>query len=84
MLQDIMNGKKTEIDALNGYITRIAHTHGLQVPVNELITALIKDKEIRRQTRLLIPHKQVITFVGSMKSQYPIRSYASIQRGTIT
>jgi len=45
MLRDIQNGKKTEIEALNGAIVRLAHDHGFDVPVNWLITKLVKVKE---------------------------------------
>ena len=45
MLQDLQRNKKTEIDALNGTIVALAEKHGLDVPVNWLITKLIKLKE---------------------------------------
>lgn len=45
MLQDIQNGKKTEIDALNGAIVRLGREYGVKVPVNEMVTLMIKAKE---------------------------------------
>lgn len=48
MLQDIKNGRKTEIDYLNGTIVKLAKKNGLKVPVNALITDLIKFKEKHR------------------------------------
>ena len=45
MYQDIKSGKKTEIDALNGAIVKLAKEIGLKVPVNETITNIIKAKE---------------------------------------
>ncbi|MBU2599509.1 ketopantoate reductase family protein [bacterium] len=45
MRQDIKNQKKTEIEALNGAIVRLAKEEGLEVPVNNFITSLIKSKE---------------------------------------
>ncbi|MBD3358015.1 MAG: 2-dehydropantoate 2-reductase, partial [Chitinivibrionales bacterium] len=45
MLQDLQAGKRTEIDALNGTIVDLAEKHGLDVPVNWLITRLMKVKE---------------------------------------
>lgn len=45
MLQDIRNGKKTEIDALNGAIVRLGNDYGLKMPTNEIITSIIKAKE---------------------------------------
>ncbi|MBX3081772.1 MAG: 2-dehydropantoate 2-reductase [Anaerolineae bacterium] len=41
MLQDRRRGKRTEIDALNGAVARIAHEHGVSVPINETLARLI-------------------------------------------
>ncbi len=45
MLQDIQAGRKTEIDALNGAISRYARELGITTPYNDLLTNLIKFKE---------------------------------------
>jgi len=45
MLQDILNGRRTEIDALNGAVLKMAYETGISVPVNEMLTSLIKAKE---------------------------------------
>jgi 2-dehydropantoate 2-reductase len=45
MLQDIQAGRMTEIDALNGAISRYAGELGISTPYNDLITNLIKFKE---------------------------------------
>jgi 2-dehydropantoate 2-reductase len=45
MYYDVKAGKRLEIDALNGAIVRLAHEKGINVPVNETITLLIKSKE---------------------------------------
>jgi 2-dehydropantoate 2-reductase len=45
MLQDILKGRKTEIDALNGAICQYARELGIKTPCNDLLTALIKFKE---------------------------------------
>ncbi len=45
MYYDIKAGKKTEIDALNGAIVKLARDKGLNVPTNETITNMIKAKE---------------------------------------
>jgi 2-dehydropantoate 2-reductase len=45
MLQDILAGRKTEIEALNGAISRYAGELGISTPCNDLITNLIKFKE---------------------------------------
>ncbi|MCX8011977.1 MAG: 2-dehydropantoate 2-reductase, partial [Desulfobacterota bacterium] len=45
MLRDIQNQKRTEIDYLNGAIVNRALNHRIEVPVNWLITNLVKVKE---------------------------------------
>jgi len=45
MLQDVLKGKKTEIDSINGYIVRLARKHSIPVPVNETMLSLIKALE---------------------------------------
>ena len=45
MLRDIQKGKRTEIDSINGAIVELALPHGVEVPVNWLITKLVKVKE---------------------------------------
>jgi 2-dehydropantoate 2-reductase len=48
MLQDIHNGKKTEIDAMNGALVRLGRRHGIPTPVNETLTGLIEFQEISK------------------------------------
>jgi 2-dehydropantoate 2-reductase len=45
MLQDVLRGNPTEIDFLNGKIVEIAKEVGIKVPINELLTFLIKGLE---------------------------------------
>ncbi|MFX1455368.1 MAG: ketopantoate reductase family protein [Promethearchaeota archaeon] len=45
MLQDIINGNPTEIDYINGRIVAYADDLGVRVPINELLTSLIKGLE---------------------------------------
>ncbi|MFW9939216.1 MAG: ketopantoate reductase family protein [Candidatus Thorarchaeota archaeon] len=45
MLQDILNGKTTEIDFLNGRIVIYANKLGIEVPINKVLTTLIKGLE---------------------------------------
>jgi 2-dehydropantoate 2-reductase len=40
--QDMMRGRLTEIDFLNGYIARQGQAHGVPVPVNRLLHTLVK------------------------------------------
>jgi 2-dehydropantoate 2-reductase len=42
MLQDILGGKLTEIDMINGAVVREGEAAGIAVPVNRTLTNLIK------------------------------------------
>lgn len=45
MLQDVKKHKKTEIDFLNGYISRLGSELGVSTPVNDEMTSLVKKIE---------------------------------------
>lgn len=45
MLQDVLKGKRTEIDSINGYVVHLARKHGIRVPVNEVLYGLVKALE---------------------------------------
>ena len=40
--QDLMRGKPSEIDHINGYVLQRAQAHGLDVPVNRVLHGLVK------------------------------------------
>ena len=42
MLQDILHGRTTEIDAINGALVREGERHGVPTPVNRTLTLLIQ------------------------------------------
>ncbi len=42
MYYDILQGRRTEIDLLNGYVARLGEHHGIPVPQNRCITGLIR------------------------------------------
>jgi 2-dehydropantoate 2-reductase len=42
MGQDVDNGKRTEIDAINGAIVRFGKETGVSTPVNRTLTSLIE------------------------------------------
>src|SRR5207248_8340952 len=44
-LQDVRKGRKTEIDGLNGYVSRRGREVGIATPVNDAIVDLIRDVE---------------------------------------
>ncbi|HEX5613105.1 MAG TPA: 2-dehydropantoate 2-reductase [Burkholderiales bacterium] len=45
VLLDLMAGRKSEIDVINGSIPRVGKELGVAAPVNEAITALVRAKE---------------------------------------
>jgi len=45
VLLDLLLKKKSEIDVINGSIPRVAKTLGMEAPVNETVTALVRAKE---------------------------------------
>jgi 2-dehydropantoate 2-reductase len=40
MLQDVLRGRSTEIDAINGYIVSTGHRHGMKCPTHEALVQL--------------------------------------------
>jgi len=51
MFQDMLLGKKTEIDHLNGYIVRKGRTFGIECPANEDIVSRILERSVGRKSR---------------------------------
>ena len=45
MSDDLMSGRKTEIDQLNGEVVRLAETLGMDAPVNRRIVDLVREAE---------------------------------------
>jgi ketopantoate reductase len=45
MLQHLESGRRTEIDALNGALVRLARQLGVPVPVNEAIALMVRALE---------------------------------------
>ncbi|MEI8003173.1 MAG: ketopantoate reductase C-terminal domain-containing protein, partial [Methanothrix sp.] len=56
MLQDILKGRQTEIDALNGAISQYARDYEIPTPYNDLLTALIKFKEMKKAFSAIHDH----------------------------
>ena len=48
MRQDLMKGRHTEIDHMNGAVVRLGQKHGLACPVNAALTTMIQYLETRR------------------------------------
>ena len=51
MLQDILNGKKTEIDYINGAIVAEGASCGVATPYNQILTRLVKALEIQQSSQ---------------------------------
>jgi len=54
MLQDVLAGRRTEIDALNGAVARLGREAGVDVKANEIVTHLVKlieEKTAKEVTR---------------------------------
>lgn len=47
MLQDVLRGAPTEIDAINGAVVRLAEENNLKVPVNRTVWSLVKAIPVR-------------------------------------
>lgn len=47
VLLDLMAGRKSEIDVINGSIPRVGRQVGVPAPVNETVTALVKARETK-------------------------------------
>jgi len=46
MLQDVMNRRRTEIDAINGAVVAEAEKLGVPAPINRVLSALIKVRQL--------------------------------------
>lgn len=55
MLQDILKGRLTEIDVINGAVVRKGAENGIPTPVNLMLTELIKALEATRFERIKPP-----------------------------
>jgi 2-dehydropantoate 2-reductase len=45
MLQDVLHGRRTEIDYLNGYVVALARSHGIDASANNELLDAIKNKK---------------------------------------
>ena len=45
MQQDLIKGKRTEIDYLNGGVAKLGKKYGIECPVNEALAMIIKEIE---------------------------------------
>ncbi len=54
MLQDILAKRRTEIEALNGAISRLGRENGISTPYNDLLARLIRFKEMGGEDKVLL------------------------------
>ena len=48
LLQDVLKGRRTEIDHLNGYVLRRGEALGIATPANRTLHALVKLLEAKK------------------------------------
>ncbi len=56
MLQDIERGRRTEVDAISGEVSRRGARHGIKTPVNEMLTRLVRLTERQKAESAGTPH----------------------------
>jgi 2-dehydropantoate 2-reductase len=52
MLQDVLRGAPTEIDAINGAVVHLAEDKNLQIPVNRTVWSLVKAISVRGNIKI--------------------------------
>lgn len=55
MLQDVLNGRPTELEAITGSVVRLGREHQVDTPVNEALLMLLQAQEAGRDWRALLP-----------------------------
>ncbi|MCS6897477.1 MAG: 2-dehydropantoate 2-reductase [Nitrospira sp.] len=83
MYDDWKAGRRTEIDALNGYIVKKGRELGIPTPVNEALTAMIKtvtEKERRGPDRLRIDGAvvQSVSFDRAAIAVLPVEHHVDV------
>jgi 2-dehydropantoate 2-reductase len=76
MLQDILRGSPTEIDAISGAVVRAAESLGLQVPVNRTLWELVSSLE---QSESRQPIAEAALIGRSLKRKTKLRSIYSLK-----
>jgi 2-dehydropantoate 2-reductase len=46
MLQDIVRGKRTEIDYINGKVVELGREYGIPTPYNNAVVKIVRAKEV--------------------------------------
>lgn len=66
--QDLLRGRPTEIDFVNGEIVRLAKQHGVKAPLHELSVELAHELEQRSSERFLPRDEVIRRFADAQKS----------------
>ena len=72
MLQDLMAGRKTEIDVLCGAVISKGEEVGVPTPRNEILMALVRDRDVS-EVRLGIPLVNQRCCPGSKQLRYQMQ-----------
>ena len=62
LLQDMLKGRRTEIDQLNGYVSNRGVALGVATPMNNLVTELLKQVERKE----LLPSLDMLSRFASL------------------
>jgi len=60
MQQDLIKGKKTEIDCLNGAVVKLGKKYGVKCPVNEALVMIIREMEGDGEKELKTQHFSIL------------------------
>ncbi len=73
MLQDIESGKKTEIDFINGAIAKTGKRHGIDTPINNTLTVLVKvlEKRGKLHNRNVFGRNFTLKYYGKRRKRFP-------------
>jgi len=67
--QDLVRGRKTEIDFVNGEIVRLAETHGTEAPLNATVVEMVRELERREPGSFFSRENVVSRFEGIARRQ---------------
>ncbi len=69
MLQHVLAGRKTEIDAINGALLREGEALGVPTPANEALVALLKGRELARMRAVNEPDLDYDAWEARLKAE---------------
>jgi 2-dehydropantoate 2-reductase len=72
LYQDLLRGKPTEIDFINGHVVRLAETHGTAAPFNALAVELCHELQARGAGSFFSRDEVIARFAACAEAQSPI------------